>query len=52
MMNKGLKERHLIEIKTLENEYTSNFNSIGVLHERQKDIMSRMQIILNKLKKT
>jgi hypothetical protein len=46
-----LKEKHLREIKTLEAEYSYNISQIENIHERQKDISSRMQLILNKLKK-
>lgn len=49
-MRTELKEKHLREIKTLESEYSFNISQIENLHERQKDITSRIQVILKKLK--
>lgn len=49
-MKTELKEKHLREIKTLESEYSRNIHHLENLHERQKDITSRIQLIIQKLK--
>mgnify|MGYP003664541881 CR=1 FL=1 len=46
-----LHEKHLKEIKTLESEYSRNIMIIDDFHQKQKEITSRIQIILNKIKK-
>jgi len=50
-MKAELKEKHLREIKTLEAEYSYNLSQIENLHERQKDVSSKIQIIIRKLTK-
>jgi len=49
-MRTELKEKHLKDIKVLESEYSSNISKIEYLHERQKDVTSRIQILLSKIK--
>lgn len=48
-MKTELKEKHLREIKTLEAEYSYNLHNIENLHDRQKDISSRIQVLINKI---
>jgi len=49
-MENELKKKHLLEIKILESEYSRNLHRINFLQETQKDITSRIQIILSKFK--
>lgn len=49
-MNKELKKRHLAELKSLENLYQINLENLIIISESQKDITSRIQIILDKFK--
>lgn len=49
-MNKELKNRHLIEIKELQSEYSRHLERMNYIQELQKDVLSRIEIILNKFK--
>ena len=48
-MKPELKEKHLKEVKKLEQEYLRNINTISETQEKQCDITSRIQIIYSKL---
>ena len=47
-MKTELKLKHLAEIKSLEQEYLRNINRLTYIQEVQRDITSRIQIILEK----
>jgi len=48
-MNTELKKRHLKEVKKLEQESFIILNDLQNLQIRHSDIVSRIQIIMNKL---
>jgi len=49
-MNKELKKRHLSELTALESQYQINLDNLKMISESNKDLRSRMQVILNKFK--
>lgn len=49
-MNKELKKRHLAELTALESKYQINLDNLKIISESNRDLRSRMQIILSKFK--
>lgn len=49
-MNKELKKRHLAEIKELQSEYSRHLERMNYIQELQRDVLSRIEVIINKLK--
>lgn len=49
-MNNELKKRHLAELKAMESQYNRNLQNLIAISDSQKDLTSRMQLIINKFK--
>jgi hypothetical protein len=48
-MKPELVKKHLEEVKSLESKYQRILNLMIEMHDEQRDITSRIQILLNKL---